>query len=333
MNQRDLIVFMNVIEKLKCNTRHSWTSSGRHESVAEHSWRTALMALLCADEYPGLDINKVVKMILIHDLGEAVTGDIPSFYKTDDDECKEKKAVEYILSLLPKEIRCDFSKLFSEMEELKTAEARLYKALDNMEGLISHNEAPISTWLPLEYSENLVYGQKNVEWSEWTRVLKEEIKKDALEKMKNEKSRAPFQILAIPFKVENSVAKFAVFKRSDSDVWQFIAGGGEGSETPLEAAKRESFEESALTPIRWIELKSKANIPVSEICESARIHWDKFLEYIPEYAFAFECEGEVRLSPEHTEVLWLEYEEALEKLTFESNQKALEELFYKPMPL
>ena len=50
MNQREYIKFLNVIEKLKCNTRHSWTSSGRHESVAEHSWRLAVMAMLCADE-------------------------------------------------------------------------------------------------------------------------------------------------------------------------------------------------------------------------------------------------------------------------------------------
>ena len=79
MNQRKLIEFMIVIEKLKCNTLHSWTSSGRQKSVAEHSWRCAVMALLCAGEYPDIDINKVVKMILIHDLGEAVTGDISSF--------------------------------------------------------------------------------------------------------------------------------------------------------------------------------------------------------------------------------------------------------------
>ena len=58
MQQRKYIDFLNLIEKLKCNTRHSWTSSGRQESVAEHSWRLAVMAMLCADEYPDLDINK-----------------------------------------------------------------------------------------------------------------------------------------------------------------------------------------------------------------------------------------------------------------------------------
>lgn len=69
MDPRKYIEFLNTVEKLKCNTRHSWTSSGRRESVAEHTWRLSLMALLCADEYPHLDINKVIKMCIIHDLG------------------------------------------------------------------------------------------------------------------------------------------------------------------------------------------------------------------------------------------------------------------------
>lgn len=186
MTQRDYIDFLNKIEKLKCNTRHSWTSSGRQESVAEHSWRLAVMAMLCADEYPNLDINKVIKMCIVHDFGEAITGDIPSFYKTADNEIEEEKAVEELISVLPIEIRGVLSDLFNEMTELKTPEAKLFKALDNMEALVSHNEAPISTWLPLEYEENFIYGKNNVEWSEWTRGLREEINKDTMEKIMTE---------------------------------------------------------------------------------------------------------------------------------------------------
>ena len=94
MNQRSYIDFLNKIEKLKCNTRHSWTSTGRQESVAEHSWRLAVMAMLCIDDYPELDINKVIKMCLIHDFGEAITGDIPAFLKTAQNELDENVAVE-----------------------------------------------------------------------------------------------------------------------------------------------------------------------------------------------------------------------------------------------
>lgn len=183
MQQRKYIDFLNLIEKLKCNTRHSWTSSGRQESVAEHSWRLAVMAMLCADEYPDLDINKVIKMCLIHDFGEAITGDIPSFVKTEQNEAEENVAVEKILSRLPEPYYSEIKELFREMNDNQTPEVKLFKALDNLEALISHNEAEISTWLPLEYEENLVYGQKNSDWSEWTKRLKDEIKSDSLKKM------------------------------------------------------------------------------------------------------------------------------------------------------
>jgi len=183
MEQRQLIEFLGIIEKLKCNTRHSWTSSGRQESVAEHSWRLAVMALLCADEYPELDNGKIVKMCLIHDFGEAITGDIPSFYKTPNDETRESAAIKQLLSVLPGDIGAEFSELFDEMEKLETPESKLVKSLDKLETLISHNEAPLSTWLPLEYSENFIYGQKNADFSEWTKKLKEEISKDSIEKI------------------------------------------------------------------------------------------------------------------------------------------------------
>lgn len=140
--------------------------------------------MLCADEYPELDINRVVKMCLIHDFGEAITGDIPSFLKTEDHENKEEKAIKDLLAMLPEAYSKEFAELFEEMGELQTPEARLLKALDNMEAVLSHNEADISTWLPREYEENLVYGEENVQWSEWTKGLKSELNKDSLEKIK-----------------------------------------------------------------------------------------------------------------------------------------------------
>ena len=187
MNYRDYIVFLGKIEKLKCYTRHSWTSTGRRESVAEHTWRLAVMALLCADEYPELDINKVVKMCLIHDFGEAVTGDIPSFLKTDSNEEDELRAIEELLSTLPECYKDEFSALYREMAELKTPEARLYKALDNMEAVVSHNEAPLSTWIPLEFEENLIYGAENAQWSEWTRGLRATLREDSIKKIEESK--------------------------------------------------------------------------------------------------------------------------------------------------
>ena len=109
MTQRAFIEFLNKIEKLKCVTRHSWTSSGRRESVAEHSWRLAVMAMLCKNEFPELDIDKVIKMCLIHDFGEALTGDIPAFFKTEAHEETEEKATEKILSMLKSPVKEEFS--------------------------------------------------------------------------------------------------------------------------------------------------------------------------------------------------------------------------------
>lgn len=187
MNHRQYIDFLNKIEKLKCNTRHSWTSSGRQESVAEHSWRLAVMAMLCADEYHELDMNKVIKMCLIHDFGEAITGDIPAFLKTEQNEIDEDNAVAGLLAELPPSFCMELQSLFDEMNARETAEAKLFKALDNLEALVSHNEADISTWLPLEYEENLTYGQANCEWSEWTKELRAELKRDSLEKIEKAK--------------------------------------------------------------------------------------------------------------------------------------------------
>ena len=93
MTPREFIDFLHVAERLKDNTRHSTTSQGRPESVAEHSWRVALMAMLLSGEAEGVDLNKVLRMCVIHDLGEAITGDIPSFWKTEADAAKEDKEV------------------------------------------------------------------------------------------------------------------------------------------------------------------------------------------------------------------------------------------------
>ena len=158
MEPKEFLAFLARLEKLKCNTRHSWTSSGRHESVAEHSWRLAMLALLLRDALPEVDMDKVLRMCLIHDVGEAVTGDIPSFQKTDANEETERQAIAELLSPLPDGLRGELTALFAEMDALATPEARVYKALDKLEVVVQHNEAPLDTWLPLEYELNQTYG-------------------------------------------------------------------------------------------------------------------------------------------------------------------------------
>jgi len=145
------------------------------------------MALLVADEFPGVDMGKVITMCLIHDFGEAITGDVPSFKKTEQDEAKEEAAIAGLLERLPEDMAHAFGALFSEMSERRTAEAKLFKALDNLEAVISHNEASLDTWLPLEYSENLIYGTENAAHSVYLKRLREEVKQDSIRKIEHEK--------------------------------------------------------------------------------------------------------------------------------------------------
>ena len=137
MEPKEFLAFLARLEKLKCNTRHSWTSSGRHESVAEHSWRLAMLAMLLRDALPEVDMDKVLRMCLIHDVGEAVTGDIPSFQKTDANEETERQAIAELLSPLPDGLRGELTALFAEMDALATPEARVYKALDKLEVVVT----------------------------------------------------------------------------------------------------------------------------------------------------------------------------------------------------
>ena len=172
--------FLKILEraaKLKVNTRHNWTEADRKESVADHSWRVALMAMLLdgVEEFESVDIDRVIRMCIIHDLGEAFTGDVPSFEKTGSDEKLEEEAFDRWVAQFPEPQRSEWQSLLSEMKALQTAEAKLYKCLDKMEALISHDEADISTWLPIEYELQLTYGVEEAQFSEYAKLLKETI--------------------------------------------------------------------------------------------------------------------------------------------------------------
>ena len=187
MNPGELLKILTVAEKLKCNTRHCYTSSGRHESVAEHCWRTALMAMLLESEFPQADMNKVIKMILIHDLGEAFTGDIPCFNKTSKDEANESNVLDDWVKTFPEPEQKQWLELYAEMNALETQEAKIYKALDKMEAVIQHDESDLSTWIPLEYELQFKYGLENVQFSDYMKNLKTEI--DKITKSKIEKGK------------------------------------------------------------------------------------------------------------------------------------------------
>ena len=183
MEINKLLETLHTINRLKDTTRHCYTPGGRHESVAEHSWRTTLMAYLMFDEFPDIDINKVIKMCLIHDLGECFTGDIPTFIKTDSDREVEDSLLNQWVKSLPTELSEDIAELYKEMDAQETKEAKLYKSLDKLEALIQHNESPIDTWSENEFELNKTYAFDTVAFSSWLTELREAILEDTIKKI------------------------------------------------------------------------------------------------------------------------------------------------------
>jgi len=187
MKQRDLLDFLAVLERLKTNGRHSVTTGGVRETVAAHSWRLAVLAMLLEPEFPCVDANKLIRMCLIHDFGEAITGDIPSFLKTGENEADEGAALQALLAALPEPQRGQLAALFAEMDAQETTEARLYKALDKMEAVIQHNESDISTWIPIEYELNQTYAEENAAEFPYLKELRALMREDTLAKIQAEK--------------------------------------------------------------------------------------------------------------------------------------------------
>ena len=191
MEAHALLNALHTAERLKDATRHCYTSGGRHESVAEHSWRLALLAYWLHDEFQELDMDKVVRMCLIHDLGEAFTGDIPTFDKTQADENREEALLFAWVDSLPEPFRTEMAALYREMAARETPEAKLYKALDNLEAVIQHNESDLSTWSENEFSLNLTYGRDKAAWSPVLLALRDAVRTETEAKIEEFRKEAP----------------------------------------------------------------------------------------------------------------------------------------------
>ncbi|MDO4620821.1 MAG: HD domain-containing protein [Lachnospiraceae bacterium] len=177
MNPKELLAILETAAKLKIQTRHNWTEGERKESVADHSWRIALLAMLLdgIPEFRDVDLNRVIRMCLIHDLGEAFTGDIPTFEKTEADGEREDDIFQRWIDGFPSPQREEWQALFKEMQAQQTPEARIYKSLDKLEAVIAHDEAGTSHWLPLEYELQYSYAVEQTRFSPFLTELREEM--------------------------------------------------------------------------------------------------------------------------------------------------------------
>jgi putative hydrolase of HD superfamily len=140
----DIIKFAKVIGKLKRTPRTGWKMAGvkNYESVAEHSLRVALLAMLLSD-LKGKRADKLVRMALVHDLEEAVTGDIVTFHKTKEKQKaleRSRKGIKKALSVLPKNLQEKYIRLWEETEQLKTADSKFLKQLDYIEQMFQASE-------------------------------------------------------------------------------------------------------------------------------------------------------------------------------------------------
>ncbi|MEO8763204.1 MAG: HD domain-containing protein [Ginsengibacter sp.] len=190
--QRQLASVLKVLtlaERLKFELRHSFTSSGRRESVAEHTWRMSLMAVLIAPLLQQkIDQARLLKMIIIHDLVEAEAKDVSALDILRDPEIKalkiqkESQAIENLGSDLKETNGQEIYDLFYEFEHKETYEARVANALDKLEVQLQHNHADFSTWEEIEY-DMCYMMDKHVLFDETLQELKQQIEDAAEQKM------------------------------------------------------------------------------------------------------------------------------------------------------
>ena len=152
--------FLREAERLKCTLRSGYTSDGRPESTAEHSWRLCLMALVFADEFEGIDLLRLIKLCIIHDLGEALSGDIPAVLQTADTNkaAQERADLDVLTRPLQPAKRAEILALWEEYETASSPEAVLAKGLDKLETILQHNQGQNPA--DFDYTFNLGYGQK-----------------------------------------------------------------------------------------------------------------------------------------------------------------------------
>jgi putative hydrolase of HD superfamily len=155
-----VLAFLRAAERLKTVTRSGWTSTGEPESVAEHTWRLCLMAMLLYGRTPGIDLARLLKMCLIHDLGEAISGDVPApAQKAGASKAGQERAdLVQLTSSLPVALQHEILDLWDEYEAAGSPEAKLAKGLDKLETILQHTQGKNPA--DFDYAFNLAYGQQ-----------------------------------------------------------------------------------------------------------------------------------------------------------------------------
>ena len=172
---------------MKRELRHSWLSNGRRESVAEHTWRMAMMAIVLIPQLDEqINLERLLEMILIHDLPEVYVGDRPVFKKQQGNKyLLEKKALEKMTKNLPIQTGKHLLDIWLEFEVNVTLEAKIAHALDKMEVIIQHNQADIKTWTKIEQTPaySTEYGNVQCDFNKVFKELRSLIRQDTAKKL------------------------------------------------------------------------------------------------------------------------------------------------------
>jgi putative hydrolase of HD superfamily len=154
-----IIEFLRAAERLKATRRSGWTSTGEQETVAAHTWRLCLMAMVVGDQFPEVNVDRVIRMLVVHDLGEAIHGDIPAPQQVPGAKSEgERRDLLELASPLPPDARAKIVELWDEYEACETPEARLAKGLDKLETIMQHNQGKNPA--DFDYEFNLGYGRR-----------------------------------------------------------------------------------------------------------------------------------------------------------------------------
>ena len=187
------IDFIKEIDKVKYIQRKTRLfNSDRHENDAEHSWHLALMAMVLSEHSnEAIDILKVIKMVLIHDIVEIDAGDtfIYDTQKDHQNTKEERLAANRIFGMLPEEQAQEFIMIWEEFEAGETKEAKFAKAVDRLEPLLQNSSNNGGTWEEYGVKYEKVYEKKSVIkegssviWSYAEKLIDDSVKSGILKK-------------------------------------------------------------------------------------------------------------------------------------------------------
>ncbi|NMB56447.1 HD domain-containing protein [Candidatus Beckwithbacteria bacterium] len=191
----EILNFLNFCEKLKSTLRHNWITGGRQESVAEHTWRMALLLILVKEEFElKINLEKALFIVIIHDISEIIDGDTPGFRKNKENRQKEAENLKKIIRLIPQKSQPSFKNAFEEYEEQKTIEAKIVKVIDRLETQLQHLNSGNKYWIEEELDEHMFnYPDKalanlnNKDLNTFWKTLKTELEKE-VKKMNSNKN-------------------------------------------------------------------------------------------------------------------------------------------------